>query len=104
MQAVAFLPAAAFMGASPPVDVMADQHFHTFFLYEDPPPHTHTTPAGCSEPTELPQKGLFALPFMARALERQRQAVRQDAAELMKELEEQEEQEVGRGVCVRVLG
>jgi hypothetical protein len=36
------------------------------------------------------QKGLFALPFMARALERQRQSAKAEAEQLLKDLQEEE--------------
>ncbi|KXZ48222.1 hypothetical protein GPECTOR_29g127 [Gonium pectorale] len=45
---------------------------------------------GPLDEAELPKKGLLALPFMKRALERRRLAAQQDAEELMRELDEQQ--------------
>ncbi|GFR45758.1 hypothetical protein Agub_g7173 [Astrephomene gubernaculifera] len=42
---------------------------------------------------EVPKKGLLALPFMKRALEKRRLEARQDAEQLLRELEEQEQQQ-----------
>lgn len=39
---------------------------------------------------EAPKKGLFALPFMARAIERKRVAAQQEAAQLLQEIEAEE--------------
>jgi U3 small nucleolar RNA-associated protein 14 len=46
---------------------------------------------------ELPKKGLLALPFMARALERQRVAAQQEAQQVLQELEQEEEEGRGSG-------
>mmetsp|Transcript_5357 Transcript_5357/g.11731 ORF Transcript_5357/g.11731 Transcript_5357/m.11731 type:complete len:1130 (-) Transcript_5357:373-3762(-) len=45
----------------------------------------------------VPTKGLFSLPFMVRALQRQRQAAKDEAEQLLHELEEQEQEQAGTG-------
>ncbi len=49
--------------------------------------HVHTGSAPGGEDEALPKKGLFALPFMARALERKRQLAMMEATATLNQLE-----------------
>mmetsp|Transcript_37964 Transcript_37964/g.96008 ORF Transcript_37964/g.96008 Transcript_37964/m.96008 type:complete len:1095 (-) Transcript_37964:202-3486(-) len=53
---------------------------------------------------EVPRKGLLALPFMARALERKRVAAQQEAAAVLAELEQEGEQQGGGAAGGEVFG
>ena len=49
---------------------------------------------------EVPKKGLFVLPFMRRAMSKQREQARQNAEDFLMELEDEEEDSEGNAEAV----